>query len=100
MKLEHKLYMQAAIREANKARAEGGVAIGAVLVSKTTGEIISAGGSLVSITRDPTAHAEINCIRAASKKWALLICSGTHCTARWSHAICVSVPLLGRKFVP
>ena len=60
--------MQAAINAAKQAKKDGGVAIGAVLVSDSTGEIVATGGSLAGPSNDPTAHAEVNCIRAASKK--------------------------------
>lgn len=61
-------YMQIAIDTAIKSRANGGVAIGAVLVDTTTGAVTATGGSMVGPTKDPTAHAEINCIREAAKK--------------------------------
>ena len=60
--------MQAAIAVARDAQQNGGVAIGAVLVHTKTGSVIASGGSVVGVTKDPTAHAEINCIRAASKQ--------------------------------
>ncbi len=65
---DHESYMRAAIAAAQQAEASGGVAIGAVLVDNTTGEIIATGGSTVGITKDPTSHAEINAIRAAAGK--------------------------------
>jgi tRNA(Arg) A34 adenosine deaminase TadA len=60
-------YMQLAIAAAQAARREGGVAIGAVLVEESSGKVVATGGSLVGVTKDPTAHAEVNCIRAAAK---------------------------------
>lgn len=60
-------YMNIAIATALKAKSEGGVAIGAVLVDRTTGNVIATGGSMVAVTHDPTAHAEINCMRIASQ---------------------------------
>ncbi|HUB94212.1 MAG TPA: nucleoside deaminase [Verrucomicrobiae bacterium] len=65
---KNKEYMTAAIQAAEAAKSEGGVAIGAVLVDDTTGSIVASGGSIVGITHDPTSHAEVNCIRAASKR--------------------------------
>jgi len=59
-------YMKLAIQEARGASDKGGVTIGAILVNKQ-GEVIGRGGSMVGPTHDPTAHAEINCIRQASK---------------------------------
>lgn len=60
-------YMRLAIEAAKRAEQNGGVAIGAVLVHNSTGNVISTGGSVVGITHDPTSHAEINCIRAACR---------------------------------
>lgn len=65
---ENKKYMEAAIAAAKEAKTEGGVAIGAVLVDDTSGTIVASGGSIVGLTHDPTSHAEVNCIRAASKQ--------------------------------
>ena len=62
-------YMRQAIAAAKEAQQEGGVAIGAVLVQDQTGEVVATGGSLVGVTKDPTSHAEINCIRQASTKF-------------------------------
>ena len=62
----HEAYMQHAINIANETKNKGGVAIGAVLVNKE-GEVIATGGSEVALAKDPTAHAEINCIRLAAK---------------------------------
>jgi len=60
-------YMREAIKAAKEAQQEGGVAIGAVLVHEQSGNIVSTGGSIVALTNDPTAHAEVNCIRVATK---------------------------------
>jgi tRNA(Arg) A34 adenosine deaminase TadA len=60
--------MRAAIAAAEQAEAQGGAAIGAVLVDNTTGEILATGGSIVGVTKDPTSHAEVNAIRAAAAK--------------------------------
>lgn len=64
----HQKYMKLAIEAAEDAREEGGVAIGAVLIEDSSGNVISSGGSTVRITHDPTSHAEINCIRSACKE--------------------------------
>lgn len=61
-------YMELAIKAAKGSNDSGGVAIGAVLVSNTTGEVIAAGGSQVGPEKDPTAHAEINAIRDAARQ--------------------------------
>lgn len=60
--------MRRAIAVAHEAKEDGGVAIGAVLVNDTTGHVVASGESLVGVTRDPTAHAEVNCIRQAAKE--------------------------------
>ena len=59
--------MRAAIEVAEHTVRTGGVAIGAVLVD-SGGTVIAAGGSMVGLTHDPTAHAEINAIRNAAKR--------------------------------
>ncbi len=61
-------YMNLAIVAANEAKKDGGVAIGAVLVEDLTGKVVASGGSIVGVTKDPTAHAEMNCIRSAAKR--------------------------------
>jgi len=66
--MKHNDYMRAAIEAAKHAEHTGGVAIGAVLVDEN-GEIVAAGGSVVGLAHDPTAHAEINAIRNASKRY-------------------------------
>lgn len=60
--------MNMAIQAAIQSKNSGGVAIGAVLVNNITGEVIATGGSQVGPTHDPTAHAEINAIRAAAQQ--------------------------------
>jgi len=59
-------YMRQALQAAQKAVQDGGVAIGAVLVDNATGNVLASGESIVGVTHDPTAHAEINCIRAVA----------------------------------
>ena len=62
----HDEYMDEAIEIANTTKLNGGVAIGAILVDNESGLVVSTGGSLVAVTHDPTAHAEINAIRKAA----------------------------------
>lgn len=57
--------MQAALEEAKKAGQRDEVPIGAVLVNPQTGEIVAANGNRTREMKDPTAHAEILCIRKA-----------------------------------
>ena len=63
----HEEYMKQAIEIANTSKANGGVAIGAILVDSISGSVVSTGGSMVAVTHDPTAHAEINAIRKAAE---------------------------------
>ena len=65
-------YMQIALDEAQKAYDEGEIPIGAVLVYKDV--ILAADHNRCEATFDPTSHAEVNVIRAAShflSKWRL-----------------------------
>lgn len=55
--------MQAALEEAKKAERRDEVPIGAVLVDTQTGNIVAAHGNRTRAMNDPTAHAEILCIR-------------------------------------
>jgi len=60
---QHELFMRAAIEQANIAEEHGEVPVGAVLVID---DLIVASGFNQSISlNDPTAHAEIQCIRSA-----------------------------------
>lgn len=56
-----------AIAEAQAGLAEGGLPIGSVLAS-ADGEIIARGHNLRVQTGDPTAHAEVACIRNAGRR--------------------------------
>ncbi len=57
-------YMDLALNEARKAGARDEVPIGAVLVHSLTGAVITGGNNTI-LKADPTAHAEIEVIRAA-----------------------------------
>jgi tRNA(Arg) A34 adenosine deaminase TadA len=61
-------FMTAALDEARRAEARGEVPIGAVLVNPATGEIVARDGNRTIEYSDPTAHAEINVIRAACRQ--------------------------------
>ncbi|MFG0330355.1 MAG: nucleoside deaminase [Phycisphaerales bacterium] len=81
-------YMGAAIEQAMKSRSEGGIPIGSVLVD-ATGSIVARGHNERVQSGDPTAHAEVVCIRRAGRRrdWNSLtlystlspcpMCSGT-----------------------
>ncbi len=57
--------MSEALQEAKKAQAKGDVPIGCVIVKD--GEIIARGHNRVEALKDPTAHAEMEAIREATK---------------------------------
>ena len=57
--------MKAAIEQAKKGVAEGGIPIGSVLIKD--GEILGAGHNQRVQQNDPMAHAEIDCLRQAGR---------------------------------
>ena len=59
-------FMRLALREAESAAEHGDVPIGAVVVRE--GEVIGAAGNARERRSDPTAHAEILALRAASRR--------------------------------
>ena len=59
-------FMKEAIKEAEQGYSEGGVPIGSVLVRN--GEIIGRGHNRRVQHSDPTAHGEIDCLRAAGRQ--------------------------------
>lgn len=60
-------WLDAAIVQAEKSWREGGIPIGAVLVD-SAGEIIARGHNQRVQTGDPTAHAEVDCVRTAGRR--------------------------------
>lgn len=69
-------FLEAALAEARAAQDDGEVPIGAVVVLR--GRVIGRGRNRVEATQDPTAHAEIIAIGAASqtlKSWRLDDCT-------------------------
>jgi tRNA(adenine34) deaminase len=66
MSLPDEEFMRLALGEAELARAEGEVPIGAIVVAG--GEIIGRGHNAVIQNSDPTAHAEIMALRDAAKR--------------------------------
>ena len=60
-------WLDAALEEAKLGLQEGGLPIGSVLVDER-GEIIARGRNLRVQTGDPTAHAEVACIRNAGRR--------------------------------
>ena len=64
---DHEFFMSIALEEAGKAREQGEVPIGAVMVSRE-GEVLSKAHNETITRNDPTAHAEIIALRQAAKK--------------------------------
>ncbi len=60
-------YMRTALAEAEKAGERQEVPIGAVLVERASGKIISRSGNRTIELKDPTAHAEILVLRQAAQ---------------------------------
>lgn len=67
-------FIKLAIQEAKKSEQAGGAPIGAILVKD--GKIIAVGWSLVWLKKDPSAHAETECMRSACQKLQSLDLSG------------------------
>ncbi len=70
-------YMNAALELAQKAYMLGEVPVGAVVVKKSTGEIVGKGYNRRETDKDPLAHAEISAIKQASETlggWRLIDC--------------------------
>lgn len=66
MQEKDKKFMQQAIDLSIESVKNGGGPFGAVIVKD--GEVIAATSNSVTLTNDPTAHAEVNAIRFATKK--------------------------------
>jgi len=60
-------WMEAAIEEARLALAHGDVPIGALVVHRPTGEVVAHAHNERELRADPTAHAELLALRAASE---------------------------------
>jgi cytosine/creatinine deaminase len=58
-------FMQLAIEQAKKSRAEGGIPIGSVMVRD--GHLLAAGHNRRVQENDPVSHAEIDCLRKAGR---------------------------------
>ena len=74
---EHQL-LREAIAEAKLGLSQGGIPIGSVLVD-SSGNIVARGHNLRVQTGDPTAHAEVVCIRNAGRRrdWHTLVLVST-----------------------
>lgn len=60
-------WMDTAIEQAEKSWSEGGIPIGAALVN-SNGEVVARGHNERVQSGDPTAHAEISCLRNAGRR--------------------------------
>ena len=76
--------MREAIRLANESVHRGGGPFGAVVVKD--GEMVASGANSVTLTCDPTAHAEVNALREASRRLGTFDLSG--CTVYTSCEPC------------
>lgn len=88
-------FMWHALEEAKKAFTKGEVPVGAVIVIDN--EVIAAAHNSVETLRDPTAHAELLCIRSAAQKlgdWRLL--GATLYTTLEPCSMCLGAALLAR----
>ena len=71
-------YMRRALELAAEAAAEGEVPVGAVVVKRSTGEIVGEGRNRRELGKSPLAHAEIIAIDEASRRlggWRLVGCA-------------------------
>lgn len=74
---EHSHFMKLALDQARIAHGKGEVPVGAILVGPD-GNVLSKGHNTTEQDRDPTSHAEMQCIRHASSLsggWRLLDCT-------------------------
>lgn len=71
--MDYQSLLNEAIREAELGLSEGGLPIGSVLAD-AAGQIVARGHNLRVQTGDPTAHAEVACIRNAGRRrdWSRL----------------------------
>lgn len=87
------LALEAAIEEAQKGLAEGGIPIGAALIDPT-GAIVARGHNRRVQIDDPTSHGETDCIRSAGRRrdWHTL----TMATTLSPCAMCTGTAILHR----
>lgn len=64
---QYQIWLSVALEEAEKSWVEGGIPIGAVLID-STGQIVARGRNQRVQSGDPTAHAEVCCIRHAGRR--------------------------------
>src|SRR5436305_13953641 len=82
--------LKEAITEARLGLAEGGIPIGSVLAD-SAGTVISRGHNLRVQTGDPTAHAEVVCIRNAGRRtdWHRLVLVGRRSPCIMCSGLCL-----------
>lgn len=99
----HRHWLAAAIEQAEKSWSEGGIPIGSVLIDPEAddgrGAVVCRGHNLRVQSGDPTAHAEVVCIRNAGRRrdWHRLVlvstlspcpmCTGTAILFRIPHVV-------------
>ena len=91
----HEKYMRDALREAMCAAAEDEVPIGAVIVCK--GRVIAKGHNMTERLNDPTAHAEMIAITAATEALGGKYLNDCARMSRWNLARCAPEPLHGPR---
>ena len=79
--LHDAIFMQQALSQAHNAYLLGEVPVGAVVVKD--GAIIATGFNQPIGEHDPTAHAEIMALRAATKAWAASSCNAWRPACTW-----------------
>ncbi len=72
-------WMDEAVAEAEAGLREGGLPIGSVLADPRNGQVVARGHNLRVQSGDPTAHAEVACIRHAGRRrdWPQLVLVST-----------------------
>ena len=76
MNINIKDFMLLALEEAQKAEKRGEVPIGAVIADPQKKNLVASAGNRTMEKNDPTAHAEIVCIRAACQKLKIFNLAG------------------------
>lgn len=94
--MTHKELMKRAIELATENVSRGGGPFGAVIARN--GNIIAEGVNRVTANHDPTAHAEVQAIRAAASNWVLSRLKVVTSMLRANHAPCAWAPSIGPGF--
>ena len=95
MEPDDERFMREALAEAERARRRGEVPIGAVIVHG--GRVVGRGHNLRETAKDPTAHAELIAVRAASARLGTWRLSGATCYVTLEPcAMCAGALVLAR----